>query len=212
MGWTPPFLIGFNQGAAFNYPEGAAQMITTTIGFDIAKSVFQVHGTDERGKATVCRQVRRAEVMKFFANLPPCLIGMEACASAHHWARKISSHGHTVKLIAPQFVKPYVKTNKNDARDAEAICEAVSRPSMRFVPVKTVEQQAVIALHRVRQGFVEARTAQSNQIRGLLAEFGIVLPRGTSHLRGRIDGILEDADNGLPGISRESLYAPVRPL
>ncbi len=178
-------------------------MITTTIGFDIAKSVFQVHGMDERGKATVCRQVRRVEVMKFFANLPPCLIGMEACASAHHWARKLSSHGHTVKLIAPQFVKPYVKTNKNDARDAEAICEAVSRPSMRFVPVKTVEQQAVIALHRVRQGFVEARTAQSNQIRGLLAEFGIVLPRGTSHLRGRIGGILEDADNGLPGITRE---------
>lgn len=178
-------------------------MITTTIGFDIAKSVFQVHGMDERGKATVCRQVKRAEVMKFFANLPPCVIGMEACASAHHWARKLSSVGHTVKLIAPQFVKPYVKTNKNDARDAEAICEAVSRPSMRFVPAKTVEQQAVIALHRVRQGFVEARTAQSNQIRGLLAEFGIVLPKGTSHLRRRIPEILEDADNGLPGITRE---------
>jgi transposase len=178
-------------------------MNTTTIGFDIAKTVFQVHGMDERGRPTVRRQIRRADLMKFFANLPPCLIGMEACASAHFWARKLSSLGHTVKLIAPQFVKPYVKTNKNDARDAEAICEAVSRPSMRFVLAKTVEQQALIALHRVRQGFVQARTGQANQLRGLLAEFGIVLPKGMSHLHGRTPGILEDAENGLPGVARE---------
>src|SRR3984893_1758588 len=215
MGWTPPFLIGFNRGAAFNYPEGAAQMITTTIGFDIAKSVFQVHGTDERGKATVCRQVRRAEVMKFFANLPPCLIGMEACASAHHWARKLSSHGHTVKLIAPQFVKPYVKTNKNDARDAEAICEAVSRPSMRFVPVKTVEQQELLMLHRARQRLIQARTAQANQLRGLLAEFGFVLPQGLPALERDFPTILADTENALSSRLRErfsDLFRQLREL
>jgi transposase len=178
-------------------------MNTATIGFDIAKTVFQVHGMDRRGNPTVRRQLKRSDVVKFFANLPPCLVGMEACASAHFWARKLEPLGHAVKLIAPQFVKPYVKTNKNDARDAEAICEAVSRPSMRFVPVKTVEQQAVIALHRVRQGFVEARTAQANQLRGLLAEFGIVLPKGISHLRTRVPSIIDDSENGLPGTARE---------
>jgi len=113
-------------------------MNTTTIGLDIAKRVFQAHGTDTRGKSTMTRRLKRAEVLRFFANLQPCLIGIEACASAHHWARKLCELGHTVKLIAPQFVKPYVKTNKNDARDAEAICEAVSRPNMRFVPMNTV--------------------------------------------------------------------------
>jgi transposase len=188
---------------------------TTTIGLDTAKTVFQVHGTDERGKATVSRQVKRSEMMKFFANLPSCLIGMEACTSAHFWARKLTALGHTVRLIAPQFVKPYVRTNKNDARDAEAICEAVTRPSMRFVPVKTVEQQSAIALHRVRQGFVQARTAQANQLRGLLAEFGIVLPKGITHLRSRMQGILEDAENALPGLTRElfaRLFAHLRDL
>ena len=118
--------------------------------------------------------------MRFFAKLPPCLVGMEACGSAHFWARKLSELGHTVKLMAPQFVKPYVKSNKNDARDAEAICEAVARPNMRFVAIKTAEQQALLAIHRARQGFVSARTAQSNQMRGLLSEFGIVMPKGIS--------------------------------
>ena len=113
-------------------------MNTTTVGLDIAKRVFQAHGTDTRGNSTITHRLKRAEVLRFFANLQPCLIGIEACASAHHWARKLCALGHTVKLIAPQFVKPYVKTNKNDARDAEAICEAVSRPNMRFVPVNTV--------------------------------------------------------------------------
>jgi transposase len=121
----------------------------------------------------------------FFANLPPCLIGMEACGSAHYWARKLEALGHTVKLMAPQFVKPYVKTNKNDAADAEAICEAVTRPTMRFVPIKNGEQQAVLAVHRARQGFVKARTAQANQIRGLLAEYGIAIPQGISHIATR---------------------------
>jgi transposase len=130
---------------------------------------------------------------------------MEACGSAHYWARQLAGFGHTVKLIAPQFVKPYVKTNKNDAADAEAICEAVARPNMRFVPVKSGEQQGVLALHRARQGFVKARTAQANQIRGLLAEYGIVIPQGISHITRRLPEILEDAENGLPGLFRELL-------
>ena len=157
-------------------------MKITTVGFDLAKNVFQVHGVDERGRAVRKRQLRRRQVTEFFANLPSCLIGMEACGGAHYWARRLQDLGHTVRLISPQFVKPYVKTHKNDAADAEAICEAVGRPNMRFVPVKNVAQQGALALHRVRQGFVKARTAQANQIRGLLAEFGIVIPKGISQL------------------------------
>lgn len=125
-------------------------MNITTMGLDLAKEVFQVHGVDERGKAVLRKQLRRSEMSKFFANLEPCLIGMEACGSAHYWARKLGEFGHTVKLMAPQFVKPYVKTNKNDAADAEAICEAVGRPNMRFVPAKSVEQQAILSVHRAR--------------------------------------------------------------
>jgi transposase len=134
--------------------------------------------------------------------MAPALIGMEACASAHHWARKLQSLGHSVKLMAPQFVKPYVKSNKNDAADAEAICEAVARPNMRFVPVKNIEQQAVLSLHRVRQGFVAARTAQANQIRGLLGEFGLVIPQGIAHISKRVPELIEDASNELPGAFR----------
>jgi transposase len=178
-------------------------MNITTIGLDLAKNVFQVHGVNEQSKGVLRKKLKRTDVVNFFAKLLPCLIGMEACAGAHYWARKLSELGHTVKLMAPQFVKPYVKGNKNDARDAEAICEAVSRPSMRFVPVKTIEQQAVLSLHRARQGFVAARTAQANQIRGLLSEFGIVIPRGIQHLAHRMPGILGDAENGLSGASRD---------
>jgi transposase len=178
-------------------------MNITTIGIDLAKSVFQVHGTDERGKAILSKVLRRAQMLKFFTQLPPCLIGMEACGGAHFWARKLIALGHTVKLMAPQFVKPYVKSNKNDARDAEAICEAVGRPSMRFVAIKTPEQQALLALHRARQGLVRARTAQGNQIRGLLGELGCVIPKGRRHLEQQIPAILEDAENDLSGMSRE---------
>src|SRR5580658_11333373 len=142
-------------------------MTVTTIGIDLAKSVFQVHGVDSRGRAVLRKQLRRIQLQPFFANLSPCLIGMESCCGSHYFARRLESFGHTVKLMAPQFVKPYVKTNKNDAADAEAICEAVGRENMRFVPVKNAEQQALLALHRARQGFVGARTAQVNQIRGL---------------------------------------------
>jgi transposase len=180
-------------------------MKLTAIGIDLAKNVFQVHGVNEQGKAVLRKQLKRAEMLTFFANLAPCRIGLEACASAHYWARQLGALGHTVKLMAPQFVKPYVKGNKNDAADAEAICEAVQRPNMRFVPIKTAEAQALLALHRARQGFVKARTAQANQIRGLLGEFGIVFPQGIAKLRERLPRVLEDAENALSAMMRALL-------
>jgi transposase len=180
-------------------------MKVTTVGVDLAKNVIQVHGVDEQGKAVLKKQLKRDQVASFFGDLPACLVGMEACGSAHHRARKLQSFGHTVKLMAPQFVKPYVKTNKNDVADAEAICEAVARPNMRFVPIKTTEQQSVLSLHRARQGFVKARTAQGNQIRGLLNEYGIVMPQGIGHITKKLPEILEDGENELPGQFRTLL-------
>src|SRR5215210_5883105 len=206
MGWTPPPDDGIDVPEWKCHrplePEGASTMQLTTIGLDLAKNVFQVHGVNEHGKAVLRKQLRRDQVVPFFANLQACLVGMEACASAHHWARKLQTLGHTVKLMAPQFVKPYVKSNKNDAADAEAICEAVARPSMRFVPVKNVEQQSVLALHRARQGLVKARTAQANQIRGLLGEYGVVVPQGIAYIAQRVPALIEDAANELPGTFR----------
>jgi transposase len=169
----------------------------TAVGIDLAKNVFQLHGVDERGHMKLKKKLRRTQMVEFFANLPHCLIGIEACGSAHFWARKLQALGHTVRLMAPQFVKPYVKTNKNDAADAEAICEAVGRPGMRFVPVKTIDSQALLSLHRARQSFIKARTSQANQIRGLLAEFGIVVPQGIANIERRIPGVLSDAENDL---------------
>jgi transposase len=147
----------------------------TTVGIDLAKSVFSLHGVDGAGRVVLRRTVRRDQLVEVVAGLSPCLIGMEACSGAHEWARRFQEHGHTVRLMAPKFVAPYRKSGKNDGNDAEAICEAVSRPSMRFVPVKSAEQQALLAMHRVRQGFVVERTATINRLRGLLAEFGVVL-------------------------------------
>jgi Transposase and inactivated derivatives len=180
-------------------------MKITTVGIDLAKNVFQVHGVNERGKTMLKKQLKREQMMPFFTNLPPCLIGMEACGSAHYWANQLQRVGHIVKLMAPQFVKPYVKTNKNDAADAEALCEAVTRPTMRFVPIKSREQLAVLALHRARQGFVKARTAQANQIRGLLAEQGIIIPKGIVHISLCLPKILEESENDLPGTFRQLL-------
>lgn len=180
-------------------------MKITTVGIDLAKSVLQVHGVNEQGKKAFIKQLRPKQVLLFFTQLEPCLIGLEACSSAHHWARQLETLGHTVKLMAPQFVKPYVKTNKNDAADAEAICEAVSRPNMRFVPIKNVDQQAMLSIHRARQGFVKARTAQGNQIRGLLMEYGVTLPQGLSSIAKRLPAILEDGENGLPDVFRQLL-------
>lgn len=178
-------------------------MKITTVGIDLAKNVFQVHGVDERGMVVLRKQLRRDQMTAFFANLAPCVIGMEACGSAHYWARTLRSLGHDARLMSPQFVKPYVKSNKNDVADAEAICEAVARPNMRFVPIKSVEQQAVLSLHRARQGFVKARTAQANQIRSLLGEFGLIMPAGISHIAKRVPRLLEDATNSLPGSFRQ---------
>lgn len=173
-------------------------MKITTLGIDLAKDVFQLHGVDEHGKVTLRKQLKRKEMIEFFTKLEPCLIGMEGCGSAHHWARRLIALGHTVKLMAPQFVKPYVKSNKNDAADAEAICEAVTRPNMRFIPVKTMEQQAVLSLHRVRQGFVRDRTAHANQIRGLLAEFGLIVPKGIKYLHTLVPALLATEVDQLP--------------
>ncbi len=180
-------------------------MKITTVGVDLAKTVFQVHGVDEQGKPVIRKRLNRTKVLVFFARLEPCLVGMEACAGAHYWARELMAQGHTVKLMAPQFVKPYVKANKTDAADAEAICEAVARPNMRFVPIKNVDQQAVLSLHRARAGFVKARTAQANQLRGLLGEYGIVLPQGISHVARCIPDIVEDGERELPEMFRQLL-------
>jgi transposase len=177
-------------------------MNVTAVGLDIAKNVFQVHGAGANGKRIVRKKLKRDQVLAYFATLPACVIGMEACAGAHYWARKLQELGHTVRLIAPQFVKPYVKTNKNDAADAEAIWEALTRPNMRFVPIKTIEQQAVLSLHRARSGFIKARTAQANQIRGLLAEFGLVIPKGIRHVFSEVTPMVEDAERDLPGSMR----------
>jgi transposase len=174
-------------------------MAIITIGLDLAKNVFQVHGVDERGAAVLRKQLRRDQVVPFFARLQPCVIGIEACGGAHYWAGKLREFGHTVRMMSPQFVTPYVKTNKNDAVDAEAICEAVARPNMRFVAAKTPEQQSVLALHTARAGFVKARTAQANQIRGLLAEFGLVLPQGIRSVYQRVPAMIERAEAQLPG-------------
>ena len=150
----------------------------TTIGLDIAKSVFQVHGVDTEGNVVIRRQLKRRYVMTFFQKLPPCLVGIEACASSHHWSRELQAIGHSVRLMPPAYVKPYVKRHKNDATDAEAICEAVTRPNMRFVATKTPEQQSCLMLHRTRHLFIRQQTSVINVIRAHLAEFGIVAPVG----------------------------------
>jgi transposase len=174
-----------------------SEMNIKRVGIDLAKQVFQLHGVDAQEKAVLRKQLRRGQMLDYFKKLPPCLIGMEACSSAHYWGRELQKLGHTVKLMAPQFVKPYVKSNKNDANDAEAICEAVARPTMRFVAIKTVAQQDIQAVHRIRSGLVQQRTAKVNQIRGLLAEYGIVVGRRVDTLRTALPLLLEDAENGL---------------
>ena len=180
-------------------------MQVTTIGLDIAKSVFQVHGVDERGRAVLRKRLARAKVREFFAKLPPCVIGLEACGGAHHWARELQALGHDARLIPPQYVKAYVKTNKHDMADAEACAEAVRRPSMRFVPVKSAAQQAMAMLHRVRDQLVGQRTATINALRGHLAEFGLVAARRRQGL-GELLAVLGDLeDRRVPPLAREVL-------
>jgi transposase len=182
----------------------------STIGLDIAKSVFQVHGVDDAGAVTIRKRIGRSKVLEFFGKLPPCLVGIEACATAHHWGRELQALGHTVKLMPPSYVKAYLKRSKNDANDAAAICEAVTRPSMRFVPIKTKDQQAALMLHRTRQLLVRQRTMLSNALRGHLAELGIVSAKGrngTGELLGIIAG---GADSRIPPAARGILDALAR--
>ena len=179
----------------------------TTVGIDIAKNVVCNHGVDARGHVVVKKRLARQKVLPFMAQLPPCLIGMEASGGAHYWAREFTQLGHTVKLMAPQFVKPYVQSQKNDPNDAAGICEAVERPRMRGVPVKSIPQQDVQALHRIRERQITARTALINQIRGLLTEYGIVIPQRASQVRHKLPMVLEDAENGLTATAREWLHA-----
>lgn len=180
-------------------------MKITRIGIDLAKQVFQLHGVDVHERVVLRRQLKRKEMEAFFKALSPCDIGMEACASSHHWARTLAAMGHRVKLMAPQFVKAYVKGNKNDANDASAICEAMRSGSMRFVTIKTVEQQNLQALHRIRSELVHQRTAKVNQIRGLLGEYGIVIGQRVPALRQALPQLLEDGENGLTASFRQSL-------
>jgi transposase len=182
-----------------------------TVGLDIAKSVFQVHGVDGAGEIVVRRQLRRAQVLPVFAKLPACLIGIEACATAHYWARELTALGHQVRLMPPSYVKPYVKRQKNDAADAEAICEAVTRPTMRFVEVKSPEQQSVMVLHRVRQTLMRQRILLSNTIRAHMAEFGLVAPIGREGLQGLIQ-LIEAQDPRVPDEARVCLVFLVAQL
>lgn len=175
-------------------------MNITTLGIDLAKDVFQLHATDDRGKTVLTKRVKRHKLASVIANLPSCQIGMEACGGAHYWARRFQDMGHDVKLMSPQFVKPYVKSNKNDANDAAACCEAVTRPSMRFVPIKQIEQQDIQAIHRIRSRLISQRTRLTNQIRGLLAEYGIVIAQGIASLKRKMPKILENTNRELTSL------------
>ena len=175
------------------------------LGIDLAKDVFQLHGVDEKGNSVLKERLTRKALLERTANLQPCTIAIEACGGSNYWARKFKSFGHTVKLISPQFVKPFVKGNKTDRNDAEAICEAASRPSMRFVSPKTIEHQDMQALHRIRNRLVHERTAIANQIRGLLMEYGLIIPQGIYNIKKRLPSILEDGENELSNIGRNFL-------
>jgi transposase len=179
----------------------------TIVGLDTAKNVFQVHGVDSSGNVALRKRLRRGQLTDFFANLPRCLIGLEATQGAHYWARVLETFGHSVRLVAPQFVKPYLKSQKNDRNDAAAICEAISRPHMRFVPQKTVEQQDMQALHRVRSRLIGSRTQIGNQIRGLLAEYGIVLPQHLSYVRKALPQLTEESETRLSGFAKRLFTA-----
>ena len=180
-------------------------MKITTLGIDLAKNSFSLVGMNEQGKIVLRKTLSRNKLLKFIANLPPCFIGMEACSGAHYWGREFIKFDHQIGIIAAKFVQPYRKGGKNDNNDAEAICEAVRRPNIWFVPVKTPDLQAVLTLHRVRRGLIQERTAMINQLRGLLSEFGIVMPKGRYPAQQAIPDILEDAENGLPPLARRMI-------
>ena len=179
-------------------------MEITTIGLDIAKNVLQVHGVDREGRAVLRRKVKRDQLLGLLGDLQPCLIGIEACATAHHWARQLQALGHEVRLMPPAYVKAYVKRNKNDAADAEAICEAVTRPTMRFVPIKSADAQSVLMLHRARHLLVRQRTAQVSAMRAHLAEYGVIAPKGRTHVRELVEA-LTSGTAPIPDLARQTL-------
>jgi len=187
-------------------------MKITTIGLDVAKQVFQVHGVDDGGVVVVRKRLRRSQVLSFFARLAPCLVGMEACSTSHHWARELRTLGHEVRLMPPQYVRAYVKRNKNDSADAEAICEAVTRPSMRFVPVKTVDQQAVLVMHRARDLLVRQRTMLINALRAHMAEFGVITAQGTNKIINLEAVLLDETEERIPEMARGVLIVLVGQL
>ena len=208
MGWMAPLRhLGAKMPVGQKPPANREPSMNeiTTIGLDLAKHVFQVHGVDAAGATVLRKQLRRAQVLAFFSRLPRCLVGMEACATAHYWARELSALGHEVRLMPAQYVKAYIKRNKNDAADAEAICEAVSRPTMRFVPAKTAEQQAAVLLHRGRERLVRQRTMLVNALRAHLAEFGVIAPQGLRNVGKLIAIIRDEEDARLPGLARQVL-------
>jgi len=211
------FLDGFKRAKMKTEPDhrsetGGSEMNVTTIGLDLAKQVFHLVGADTRGKQVVKKRLKRAAMLSYFANLPPCVVGIEACGGGHYWAREINRLGHEARLINPKFVKPYLRGDKNDYNDAAALCEAVAHPQMRFVPLKSESQQDLQALHRLREGLIRQRTVWINRARGLLAERGIVLGQGVAVFRRGVPSLLEAADNGLSIAFRELLaemYAQV---
>jgi len=199
------FIANIKLEARQTMNNNTAKGSVIVLGLDLAKQSFQLHGVDKDGQVVLKKKLNRKQLSAFVANLPDCLIGLEACGGSHHWVRVFTEMGHTVRMMAPQFVKPYVKSNKNDAVDAEAICEAVQRPNMRFIPVKSIEQQDIQSLHRIRSQLVARRTAQGNQIRGLLMEYGIIISLGIKSIRKSLPDILEDGENQLSVIFREQL-------
>ena len=205
IGHDVSFIANIKTEVRQTMNNNTAKGTLTVLGIDLAKQSFQLHGVDKDGQVVLKKKLSRKQLSAFVANLPICLIGLEACGGAHHWVRIFTEMGHTVQMMAPQFVKPYVKSNKNDAVDAEAICEAVQRPNMRFIPVKSIEQQDIQSLHRIRSLLVGRRSAQASQIRGLLMEYGIVIPKGISYVRKLLPDILEDGENLLSVIFREQL-------
>src|ERR1051325_2459348 len=212
MGWTPPRRPWCARVVAFVTTEQEASVSeVSTIGLDLAKHVFQAHGADASGKVGFRKRLRREKVLEFFAGKPACVVAMEACSSAHHWARELARLGHIVRLIPPAYVKPFVKRHKNDMADAEAICEAAQRPTMRFVAVKSEAKQASAVVFRTRDLLVGQRTQIINAIRGHLAEYGLIAPQGPSHVDQLIAQI-EDPNSGIPDPARSCLAVLVETL
>jgi len=205
MEWTRPFNTAskeLNIILSNIKQKGRSKVTITTLGIDLAKNAFQLHGVDKEGEVCLRKRLRRSQLKAFLINLPPCLIGIEACGGSNYWYRELTKMGHTVKIMAAQFVKPFVKSNKNDMNDAEAICEAVQRPNMRFVSPKSIRQQDIQAIHRVRQRLIRRRTSLTNEVRGLLNEYGIIIAKNIRNVRSKLLDLIEDDSNELTALGR----------